>query len=104
VSSQVIVPPKSTVDVRAELAGLVPLRGGWYRLDVGRQPMANPDRVRIVVEVREGWEIDRAPRMRRISPRRVSVSFLAEESTTLRVRIRPAPGAWDLWDRLDYGV
>jgi UDP-N-acetylmuramyl pentapeptide phosphotransferase/UDP-N-acetylglucosamine-1-phosphate transferase len=98
------VPARSTSILSADFAGAVRLeRGGWYDLDVGHQPTVNPDRLRVSVEVPEGWRIAEAPRLHRESARRVTSTGTQLEQRRVRVRVVPASSAWDLWDRLQDG-
>jgi UDP-N-acetylmuramyl pentapeptide phosphotransferase/UDP-N-acetylglucosamine-1-phosphate transferase len=98
------VPARSTRIVSADFAGTVELeRGGWYDLDVGHQPTVKPDRLRVSVEVPEGWRIAEAPGLNRESARRVSATSTQLEERRIRVRIVPASSALDLWGRLQDG-
>jgi UDP-N-acetylmuramyl pentapeptide phosphotransferase/UDP-N-acetylglucosamine-1-phosphate transferase len=98
------VPARSTKILSADFAGAVRLeRGGWYDLDVGHQPTVNPDRLRVSVEVPEGWRIAEAPGLHRESARRVTSTRTQLEQRRVRVRVVPASSAWDLWDRLQDG-
>ena len=98
------VPARSTRIVSADFAGMVRLeRGGWYDLDIGHQPTVHPDRLRVSVEVPQGWRIAEAPGMRRESVRRVSSTTTQLEERRMRIRVVPASSAFDLWDRLQDG-
>jgi hypothetical protein len=98
------VPARSTSILSADFAGAVRLeRGGWYDLDVGHQPTVNPDRLRVSVEVPEGWRIAEAPGLHRESAHRVTSTSTQLEQRRVRVRVVPASSAWDLWDRLQDG-
>jgi Protein of unknown function (DUF4012) len=98
------VPARSTKIVSADFSGIVHLeRGGWYDLDIGHQPTVRPDRLRVSVEVPQGWRIAEAPGMRRESARRVSSTSTQLEERRVRIRVVPASSAFDLWDRLQDG-
>jgi hypothetical protein len=90
--------------IAARLSGDVDLRDGWYDVVVRYQPMVNPDRVRLSVEVPDGWRIDRTRGMERPFSRRASVSVELDRTRVYRVHIVRDPGAWDLWARLEAGV
>jgi UDP-N-acetylmuramyl pentapeptide phosphotransferase/UDP-N-acetylglucosamine-1-phosphate transferase len=97
------VPSRTQKSTTTKLAGPVQLHQGWYTLRVHAQPTLNPDRVHVSVEVPQGWEIDRAPKMERLFSRRVSVNVLGDKSMTFRVHITPDAGTQNLWDRLVSG-
>jgi UDP-N-acetylmuramyl pentapeptide phosphotransferase/UDP-N-acetylglucosamine-1-phosphate transferase len=98
------VPARATRMLTADLGGAVRLRpGGWYELDVGHQPTVEPDRLRVSIEVPEGWRIAEAPGLTRESARRVTSTTTQEEQRRVRVRVVPDSSPWDLWDRLQDG-
>jgi UDP-N-acetylmuramyl pentapeptide phosphotransferase/UDP-N-acetylglucosamine-1-phosphate transferase len=98
------IPARTTQRVTADLRGDVRLRsGGWYELDVGHQPTVQADRLRVSIEVPEGWRIAEAPGLERVSARQVARTTTQEEPGRLRVRIVPASSSWDLWGRLHDG-
>ncbi len=93
---------KQTSKVRAELVGEVRLRNGWYELELHHQPTVITDRMRISVDVPEGWRVAAAPGMRVVNSRMVSITLRPERETTLRVRLARDPAPLDLWTRLDH--
>jgi UDP-N-acetylmuramyl pentapeptide phosphotransferase/UDP-N-acetylglucosamine-1-phosphate transferase len=95
---------KTKDTITAELSGDVDLHDGWYDVAVRYQPTVNPDRVRLSVEVPEGWRIDRTRGMERPVPRRASVSVELDRTRIYRVHVVRDPGTWDLWARLEAGV
>jgi UDP-N-acetylmuramyl pentapeptide phosphotransferase/UDP-N-acetylglucosamine-1-phosphate transferase len=95
---------KAQETTSARLVGAVALHDGWYSVEVRHQATLNPDRVRVAVDVPEGWRIDQAPGMARPFSRRASVDTLLEQTTTYRVHIVRDPGTWELWQRLKAGT
>jgi UDP-N-acetylmuramyl pentapeptide phosphotransferase/UDP-N-acetylglucosamine-1-phosphate transferase len=98
------IPARTAQIVTADLRGDIQLRrGGWYELDVGHQPTVEPDRLRVSIEVPEGWRIAEAPGLERVSARQATRTVTQEEPARLRVRIAPDSSSWDLWGRLQDG-
>jgi UDP-N-acetylmuramyl pentapeptide phosphotransferase/UDP-N-acetylglucosamine-1-phosphate transferase len=98
------IPARTAQVLTADLGGAVRLRpGGWYELDVGHQPTVQPDRLRVSIEVPEGWRIAEAPGLERESARRVSLTLIQQEPERPRVRIVPDSSSWDLWGQLQDG-
>jgi UDP-N-acetylmuramyl pentapeptide phosphotransferase/UDP-N-acetylglucosamine-1-phosphate transferase len=98
------IPAEATEKISAKLAGTVPLHNGWYSVEVRHQPTLNADRVRVSVDVPEGWRIDKAPHMRKQYARLATTSIELERTTTFRVHITQDPSAWDIWERLRVGT
>jgi hypothetical protein len=97
--------PANTVNtLAAQVAGDVALRDGWYTLEVRHQPTLNADRVRVSVDVPEGWRIDKAPRMEQPFSLRATATVELDRTTRFRVHVTPDLGTWDLWDRLEAGA
>ena len=94
---------KSSETMTAHLLGQVKLDHGWYSLEIRHQPTLNADRVRVSVEVPNGWRIDHVQKMELVSTRRASASLTLEQTTTLRVHVVRQIGTWNLWDRLEAG-
>src|SRR5262249_51815661 len=94
----------SSQRVRTNLAGSVRLDHGWYEVQVRHQPTLKPDRLRVSVEVPDGWRIDRAPHLVMQYSRLASTSRLLERTATFRVHVVRDPGTWNLWERLRAGV
>jgi len=85
-------------------AGTVPLHDGWYSVEVRHQPTLNADRVRVSIDVPEGWSIDQAPHLKKQYARLATTSIALQRTTTFRVHITRDPAAWDLWERLRAGT
>jgi hypothetical protein len=98
------VPAETSDRLATRVTGDVELREGWYTLDVLHQPTLNADRVRVTVQVPEGWRIDETRGMRHTFSRAAVRHFDIERSTTLRVHLVRDPAAWDLWGRLQAGA
>ncbi len=80
-----------TDTLKVELTGQVRLLpGGWYELDLPHQPVLNPDRVTVTIELPSGWRVMRAPGGTVQGPGEVSASFVQATDRTLRVQIGPA--------------
>jgi len=79
-------------------------RDGWYSVEVRHQPTLNTDRVRVSVDVPDGWRIDQAPHMRKQYARLATTSRELQRTTTFRVHITQDPSAWDIWERLRVGT
>jgi hypothetical protein len=97
------IPSKTEKVTVAKLGGEVKLHEGWYTLQVRAQPMLNPDRVHVSVDVPTGWKIDDAPGMTRDFERRASATFDQDSNKTFRVHVVPDGGSQNLWDRLVTG-
>jgi UDP-N-acetylmuramyl pentapeptide phosphotransferase/UDP-N-acetylglucosamine-1-phosphate transferase len=98
------IPARTTQILTADFRGVVRLgAGGWYELDVGHQPTVQPDRLRVSIEVPDGWRIAAAPGLERMSARQVTRTMSQQEPERIRVRLVPDAPAWDLWDRLRTG-
>jgi hypothetical protein len=95
---------KSSKTITARLDGKVRLHDGWYEVTIDHQPMLQPDRVRVSIEVPEGWRIADARRMESSSPQRAEASFLLKKPTTIRIRVAREYDALDLWNRLRAGT
>jgi len=98
------IPARTTQILTADFRGAVRLGpGGWYELDVGHQPTVLPDRLRVSIEVPDGWRIAAAPGLERISARQATRTMSQQEAERVRVRIVPDAPTWDLWDQLRTG-
>jgi UDP-N-acetylmuramyl pentapeptide phosphotransferase/UDP-N-acetylglucosamine-1-phosphate transferase len=98
------IPARTRQMLTADFGGVVQLRpGGWYELDLGHQPTVRADRLRVSIEVPEGWRIAEAPGLKQESARRVTRTITQEEPQRVRVRIVPDSSPWDLWARLQDG-
>lgn len=98
------MPARTSTTVDTKLAGNVPMHDGWYDVDVRHQPTLLPDRVRVSVDVPDGWRIDQAPGMDRPFAGRATATLLLDKAKTFRVHVVRDPGMWDLWTRLETGV
>ncbi len=58
------VPAASSRTLHMELHGTVALEpGGWYRLDLQRQPMLYPDAMKISISLPDGWKVAEVERL-----------------------------------------
>jgi UDP-N-acetylmuramyl pentapeptide phosphotransferase/UDP-N-acetylglucosamine-1-phosphate transferase len=98
------IPSRATQILTADFRGAVRLRpGGWYEVDVGHQPMVQPDHVRVSIAVPEGWRIAEAPGLEQVSARLATRNITQREPERVRVRIVADSPSWDLWDQLRTG-
>jgi hypothetical protein len=89
------------LDLRVD--GYVPLRdGGWYHLDLVRQPFLAADSVELELRVPDGWEIDRTRNVRAMGDQVARGTYALAETADVGVRIRSG-GGLNLWDRLEHG-
>ncbi len=97
-SMMVRFPPKQSSSVRMDVRGQMQLgSGGWYRLNVQRQPAWVPDAVDVTVSVPPGWRIaDVRGGMRSNGSRRVTATLGEDNQLTLEARVERT--AWSkLW-------
>ncbi|MDQ4097193.1 MAG: DUF4012 domain-containing protein, partial [Actinomycetota bacterium] len=81
---------EGTVDVAA---------GGWYRLDLPRQPTLNPDQVNLNLALPEGWRIVETRGIPQNGERSVSAQFEQSAGQTIWLRLEPT-GWTRVWDGL----
>ena len=87
-SATVSVPPLASRTVRLDLEGLIELEeGGWYRLDVGHQPLVIPDAAEVWLEVPAGWRIAETRGMRRVGTRQATAQLVVDRDHSLWVRV-----------------
>lgn len=102
-STWVSVRALSATTLTFDVEGFVPLeRGGWYDLQLVRQPFLTADDVSIDLAVPHGWRIGRTEHVRATGERTAAGQVLLAENTPVRVRIEPA--GLSLWDRLRHGA
>lgn len=83
--------------LRLELSGAAQLSpGGWYRLDLLRQPLADPPDLQVSVRVPSGWKIVEAPGMATHGDRWASASLRPTRPRQIWVQIQPA-GLVGIW-------
>jgi hypothetical protein len=77
--------------VELDLAGAVRLLpGGWYELRIDRQPVLRPDRLRISVDLAEGWRVAQTGGGLEVVDGRGAEAVLdVDRPTTLRMRLEP---------------
>ena len=69
-SAFVTTAPGAQSTFRLGLEGSVPLApGGWYELDVVKQPTLRDDQLRVRVVVPEGWHVAEVRGLERVGPR-----------------------------------
>ena len=79
--------------VGMDLAGAVRLApGGWYRLDILRQPQLTTESIDVELSVPPGWRITDAPGLRRQGARQASGRLTLERPRVVMVRVEPARG------------
>jgi hypothetical protein len=75
------------------LAGPVSLLpGGWYRLDLPRQPSVNADQVTVAIEVAPGWQITGVRGATQKGLDQANAHFLQTAENSVWVRVAPGPG------------
>ena len=97
------IPALSTRTVRLEVNGDVQLgERGWYRLDVGHQPLIVPDEVQVSITVPKGWRIADTRGLQQIEDGRAGTRIRLEEERSLWVRVERT--GWSaFWHRLVSG-
>jgi hypothetical protein len=99
-SATVSIPPGQARIIRAEVRGRVALAPrGWYRLDLGHQPVINPDQVDVSVVVPRGWRIADSRGLGRSGDRRATVRLRLDRERSLLVRVERS-GWSGFWHRL----
>lgn len=103
-SAFVSVPAQSTRTLELDVRGTLALdAGGWYRLDLVRQPLLDSDRVEVVVDLAPGWRFVDGQGLRIVADgRRARVTLRLDRDRRLRVRVERATNS-DLWDRVRRG-
>ncbi len=82
------VPASTSRALEMQLEGTIALApGGWYTLDLPRQPTIRPDDVSVTVEVPSGWRIATAEGLEIMSPRRAEGKIALDDTRTVRVKI-----------------
>ena len=97
------IPALSTRTVRLEVDGDVQLgERGWYRLDLGHQPLIVPDEVEVSITVPGGWRIAETRGLQQVDDGRAGTRFGLEEERSLWVRVERT--GWSaFWHRLVRG-
>ncbi len=99
-STTVSIPPLQSRTVRLALDGRIQLAdGGWYRLDLGHQPLVVPDEVEISVAVPDGWRIAETLGFDRQGDGRAVKRMRLDQERTLWVRVERS-GWSGFWERL----
>jgi UDP-GlcNAc:undecaprenyl-phosphate GlcNAc-1-phosphate transferase len=93
------MPAVSTTAMHVDLEGRVPLRSGWYSLDVVRQPTVKPDQVDVRISVPSGWRIVATRGMHRVASDVATSTLDLQEDTSLGVRLERT-GLLGIWDKL----
>ena len=84
------LPAGSTRTLHVERRGRLHLQpGGWYTLDLLRQPTIQPDTVEVSVEVPDGWRVAEATGGLGTTDRRATGTLRLDQPLTLRVRVEP---------------
>jgi hypothetical protein len=99
-SATVSIPARSARTVEVQLDGHVQLDGqGWYRLDLGHQPLVVPDDVEISLAVPRGWRIVETRGMQTSGERRAGAKIRLDQQQSLWVRVE-RQGWSAFWHRL----
>ena len=98
-SATLSIPAKESRTVTLELEGRMQLDGGWYRLDLGHQPLVLPDEVEVSIGVPPGWRIAETRDMERTGSRQAATRTRLERDRTLWVRVERS-GWSGFWHRL----
>jgi hypothetical protein len=102
-SATVSIPALSSRTLRLELEGRARLEAdGWYRLDVGQQPLVLADEVDVSIMVPAGWRIAETRGLQRAGDRRASTQFRLDADRSLWLRVEPT-GWSGFWHRLRDG-
>ena len=90
-------------DPTDELGGQVqPDEGGWYRLDLGHQPLVVPGDVDVAISVPKGWRIAETRGLDRRGPRQAEARVRLDGERALLVRVERT--GWSaFWHRLTAG-
>jgi UDP-N-acetylmuramyl pentapeptide phosphotransferase/UDP-N-acetylglucosamine-1-phosphate transferase len=98
-STFVSVPAQASRTLSLDVTGTLRLeRGGWYRLDLVRQPGLTPDDVTVNIDVPPGWRITEKKGVERVVGRRATAKVQLSHTTPMRIRL--APGGGNLWEQL----
>jgi UDP-N-acetylmuramyl pentapeptide phosphotransferase/UDP-N-acetylglucosamine-1-phosphate transferase len=93
-SEFISVPSRQARTLSLRLAGTVPLdRGGWYTLDLVRQPTLLPDLVSVRVEVPPGYRVRDAEGIEVLGPHTAGGDLALTETGRVRVRIGLDPSS-----------
>lgn len=91
-STFVDIPARSTVTLQMHLLGQVRLlRGGWYELDLGSQPLITPDQVRIGIGLVPGWDVVAVRGAVRTGPDSVRAVLSVDSEQRIWVRVARTP-------------
>jgi hypothetical protein len=69
------------------------LPGGWLVLDIPHQPVVNPDRVAVEIDVPNRWQITGVRGASRTGPQQVVAHFVQTADDSVWVRVAPARGS-----------
>ncbi len=101
-STFVSVPAQSSSTLALDLTGTLRLEhGGWYRLDLVRQPGLTPDDVTVNIDVPAGWRIADKRGVQRIAGRTATTKLQLDHTTTVKIRLARASS--NLWQELVEG-
>lgn len=91
-SAFVDVPAGATRELSVDVVGQVPLtEGGWYELELGRQPLLSADEVALAVTVAPGWRIAEAEGGFEVRPDGRGAALVAASTGPSRPRLRLEP-------------
>jgi UDP-N-acetylmuramyl pentapeptide phosphotransferase/UDP-N-acetylglucosamine-1-phosphate transferase len=98
-STFVSVPAQSSGTLALDVTGTLRLeRGGWYRLDLVRQPGLTPDDVTVNISVPPGWRITEKRGVQHVAGRTATAKVQLSHTTSMRIRL--TRGGGNLWEQL----
>jgi hypothetical protein len=104
ISAWVSLPAGSTATLELDVDGYVDLNsGGWYELQLVRQPFLAADNVSVELAVAPGWRITQTDHARTTGQRTAAAELDLVETTPIGARIEPG-STLDIWDRLRRGA
>jgi UDP-N-acetylmuramyl pentapeptide phosphotransferase/UDP-N-acetylglucosamine-1-phosphate transferase len=96
------VPARSSRALSLDLTGTLRLgRGGWYTLELVRQPGLTPDDVTVTIDVPPGWRIAATEGVERTGDRAATTRLMLDHTTTVRVQLVRSAG--NIWQQLADG-
>jgi hypothetical protein len=102
-SAWIDVDAQQTKTLSLDVEGVVRLGpGGWYDLQLVRQPFLTADGVKVELTAPEGWTVEGTSDLRSTADGAARGEYLLAENKEVRVRIKSGDGL-GLWERLEHG-